>query len=684
MLERQGIVYDIEVFPNLYTITGMCLGSGNIKVWEKSERKDNLSNFIEILLRFEPYLIGYNNHNFDDYLIEFLCRPNGTKQDNKRLYDEAQKLIRGESELTKKKYGRKRHPKLICKQTYDLMEIARAGYNTPSLKSIAVNLKHRWIQDLPYSPHQEIKKDQIDEIIEYNKNDVEITRKLFWKVKDRIDMRNHLSKIYNVSLESASDSSIAKKLLNKWYLENSGCTYNELRKARTEHTTINCNDIIYDWIDFRSEKLQSFLEKLKTKTIERVASDEKRDKFDIDLEPVEYGGIKYTIALGGIHSQDKSIIRYPKENEILLDLDVASQYPNAILNNGLCPEHLDKNVFLPLLQSIVDDRLYHKKHKKESKESDTIQSGLKITVNTIYGLLNSKTYWLFDPKVTFTVTLNNQLMLLMLIERLVDNGVKVISANTDGILIDDKTSNLELIRNIYKDWEKQTGFELEETQYKSLVRRDVNNYFAKDIDGNLKTKGLFEVGGLTKGFVFPVISLALQEYFEHGASPETFIKEHNDIFDFCCSQKVGKQFENVLELVERTIYKKSPKTAKKLKNPKIYDAILEEYPQQKTLRYFVANPLEETGKKEDINWQKGYRLRKRKTVSGEYSYTDYVAGYFVEILNYKEENDTDYFNRVNYQFYIDRIWKEIEKIQPGSKPIEKTEETEEQMSLTLF
>jgi hypothetical protein len=271
----------------------------------------------------------------------------------------------------------------------------------------------------------------------------------------------------------------------------------------------------------------------------------------------------------------------------------------------------------------------------------------------------------------------------MLIEKLVDNGIQVISANTDGILIDDKLENLELIRNIYREWEKTTGFELEETQYKSLIRRDVNNYFAKDVEGNLKTKGLFETGGLTKGFVFPVISLALQAYFENGTLPETFIKNHDDIFDFCCSQKVGKQFENILELVERTIYRKSPKTVKKLKNPKIYDNILEEYPQQKTLRYFVANPLEETGKGEDINWQKGYRLRKRKVINNEYSYTDYVAGFFVELLNYKESN-TDYFDRVNYQYYIDRIWKEIEKIQPGSKPVEKTEEKPEQLDLTLF
>jgi hypothetical protein len=346
----------------------------------------------------------------------------------------------------------------------------------------------------------------------------------------------------------------------------------------------------------------------------------------------------------------------------------------AILNNNLCPQHLDCDVFLPLLKNIVDQRLYHKKRRKESKESDVIQSGLKIAINSIFGLLNSKTFWLFDPQITLTVTVNNQLMIMMLVEDLEEAGYSVISANTDGIIIDSTEDRLEDIRRIYKEWEKLTNFELEETHYNLYVRRDVNNYLSRTTDGNIKTKGCFvPQGGLIKGYKFPVVAMALQAYFLEGTNPLEYLHNHKDIYDFCASQKVGGQFINVVEEVSRTS-RTLGKTGRELKNPIHEYNVLSSLDTQKTVRYYVSNPEERMGV------SIGKRMRKRKIVDGVESYIDYVAGYFVTLFNdYFEAEDYN----IDYDFYLKEVQKEIDKIEAQPK-IETEPEPIEEVQLMLF
>jgi DNA polymerase elongation subunit (family B) len=58
---------------------------------------------------------------------------------------------------------------------------------------------------------------------------------------------------------------------------------------------------------------------------------------------------------------------------------------------------------------------------------------LKIIINSFYGNFNYPYFYAYDPKSAYTVTINGQLYLLMLVEQLEFNGYAVISANTDGV-----------------------------------------------------------------------------------------------------------------------------------------------------------------------------------------------------------------------------------------------------------
>jgi hypothetical protein len=79
----------------------------------------------------------------------------------------------------------------------------------------------------------------------------------------------------------------------------------------------------------------------------------------------------------------------------------------------------------------------------------------------------------------------------MLIERMELAGLRVISANTDGIVIRSRRDMQWIRDDIIRWWEQTTGFVTEESRYKLVASRDVNSYVAITTDGSVKLKGAF-------------------------------------------------------------------------------------------------------------------------------------------------------------------------------------------------
>lgn len=479
--------------------------------------------------------------------------------------------------------------------------------------------------------------------------------------------------------------------------------------------------------------------------------------FKLNLPTLEFYGKKYKLGLGGIHSSDKGQQSIYESNEdyILLDADVTSFYPMSLLIYEICPEHLDKEIFAKIILDSLNDRKEYKKKKKENIIYAALEYGLKISLNSIFGLFAYANFLLLDLLSTYQTTVNNQLFILQLIEELNINGIEVISANTDGVLLYFLRKRYEEVIDICKNWETNTGFSLEYAEYNLYIRADVNNYMARKTDGTIKIKGKFipsgarlfpyykydapqdgngfflPIKGILKGYkIPPVIAIALHKYYLDGISPEDFIPSHNDIFDFCSSQKVGNQFTNILEYVSRTLITNRPDklkkvlkqekikvpaqyeevftekvlksgvskiTAKRKKianakvipavyeyikvpgepyvNPQVIDTKISENIVQKTVRFYVTRPeLDEEGN------MLGYSLKKRKILEdGSYSYTDYCSQQFVNLfMNYFEPSDFEEYN-INYDFYTSSTWKIINSIEKYRNIKPEQEEKEEEI-----
>jgi hypothetical protein len=117
-------------------------------------------------------------------------------------------------------------------------------------------------------------------------------------------------------------------------------------------------------------------------------------------------------------------------------------------------------------------------------------------------------------------------------------GVKVVSANTDGIVMHCPKSHQNVMKEIAWDWQLDTGLELEETEYRSISSRDVNNYFAVKTNGKIKGKGIFAESSLAKNPDGQIVYEAVMQWVAERVAIENTINQCSDIRKFCTVRRV--------------------------------------------------------------------------------------------------------------------------------------------------
>jgi hypothetical protein len=150
--------------------------------------------------------------------------------------------------------------------------------------------------------------------------------------------------------------------------------------------------------------------------------------------------------------------------------------------------------FLIVYTGFRDRRVEAKKAKRFTEDK-----GLKIFLNGVSGKFSDFWSKMFSPNLTMQMNLTCQLSILMLVEMLECNGIKVISANTDGIVIYCAKEDEDKLNYWIKYWEDRTKFDTEDTEYKEYFARDVNAYFAVKFDGSVKVKGPYSEVGSQSG-----------------------------------------------------------------------------------------------------------------------------------------------------------------------------------------
>jgi hypothetical protein len=412
---------------------------------------------------------------------------------------------------------------------WDHIDLFDVAPGMASLKIYAGRLHSKRLQDLPIEPGDSIDADGREMLKDYCINsDTVATLDLWNKLQPQVNLRISMSDEYGIDLRSKSDAQIAEAVIKS--------RVTSLLARKIERPTIAAGTL-YKYtppffINFESQVLRDALEIVTS--ADMFVSDGGSILLPKEISNLKLtlGGSTYQMGVGGLHSTESCVAHHADEHTILVDRDVASYYPAIILGCGLYPKHLGRP-FIKVYQSLVTRRLEAKRNK------DTVTAdSLKITINGSFGKLGSKWSALYSPDLLIQVTLTGQLSLLMLIEMLENNGVSVVSANTDGVVIKCPKELKSTMDAAVFTWEQMTGFETEATLYRSLYSRDVNNYIAVKPDGTAKLKGVYAPAGLQKNPTNEICSEAAREFLKTGKPVAETINNCTDIRKFVTIRQV--------------------------------------------------------------------------------------------------------------------------------------------------
>ena len=395
-----------------------------------------------------------------------------------------------------------------------------------SLKLYGGRLGCKKLQDLPIEPDRLITPEQRKQLRLYCRNDLHTTIALYKAIENEIDLRQEMSKLYDVDLRSMSGAQVAKAVFKK-LLEDKNV---DVTTKNVKEGTVYKYDMP-EWITFKTDILKEIKQRVTDSDF--VVNAKGSVLIPRQLQKViEFNGAKYKFGIGGLHSQESKQAIIPNDDQLLFEKDVASMYPNIILGQSLYPKHLTKR-FIDVYKDLVNKRLTAKK----SGDKATSES-LKLVINSSFGLFGNQYSPLYSPDLLIQVTITGQLCLLMLIERVTLAGGDVVSANTDGINILCGKSTYQRIEHICFEWELDTGLELEENRYKGTFNESVNSYIAIT-DKGVKTKGNFALPGLMKNMVNTICIEAVIAKVTTGAAVEDTILACKDITKFLTVRSVA-------------------------------------------------------------------------------------------------------------------------------------------------
>lgn len=553
-------VLDTEIYKNYLLIGFKNTVTGKVQSAEAFDygrlpKEDR--NWLKGFMRRQR-TVGFNSNGFDSLII-YGAIDGMTTEELKRMADDI--IVGGMKSWEARDFYGISVPKNI--DHIDLMEVAPGK---ASLKIYNGRMNGKRMQDLPIEPDKILTDDEIEDIYTYWKNDLEATELLRKELSAQLALRAEMGKIYGIDLRSKSDAQLAEAVIRQ--------QIEKIKGERLQKPAINTSQSFRytapKYIRFRNPELKRIL-KMVNEWDFRISQGGKLIEPEFLKEAhIEIGDSVYRPGIGGLHSSEESRGWEAGDDHYLLDVDVESYYPRIILNLGLYPKHLGK-AFLKVYKGIVDRRLAakaaDKRLKGEIKEledriaqangpadlmkerlaelkaewhkENVANEGGKIMINGSFGKLGSAYSVLCSYDLLLMVTLTGQLSLLMLIEWLTDEGISVVSANTDGIVIRPRKDQLTLMREIVEDWEYETQFKTEETQYSALYSSSINNYFAVKLgkDGKtagVKRKGLYGVSGL-ENKINPsndICSMAVAEFLEKGTPLGDTIRACKDITKF--------------------------------------------------------------------------------------------------------------------------------------------------------
>lgn len=597
-------VYDIEVFQNIFHCSAINTETKEIHKFEISPRKNQLSELISFFKQVnlpvswndnyttncsidsDKIFCGYNNLHYDNPVINYIIEYEHVLAEKpvlvitNSIFNLSREITNSGENIEKWK----RWKYQVWFDSFDILTMLYSNKLRVGLKEIQVTMQYKNVQEFVCDWSKPLPIEDFDSMIDYNINDIESTSALLDRCKKDIDLRLAIEDEYGVKVLSKDGVNIGMKILTHKYLEKTGLTWWDIKDLRSPQAYIPLKDVILPFIKYDSPILKSVLDEMKTQVVSPGRKGYEKN--------FVFGGLRYTVGVGGIHSKNDPEIIIPAEDEMLIDIDVASLYPSMLIEYGFYPKHLGPE-FLEVYSQIRSERIEAKHNGDKIKDST-----LKLALNGLSGNLQNEHNFCYSPFAVMQIRINGQLLLLMLAEKLVELGCRIVQANTDGLFVLLKKSIYDKVNIVCREWEQLTKLTLEEDRFEAMYQYAINDYIAvkegyakkkhefRDFTATMdpktgdhikygatnakgetyrnmdeirkdyvKTKGMFITEVLLgKGLSPKIIPEAIIKYFVDGIPVEDTVKGCTDIKKFLMSEKTGKQWhvEYMNQEIQRT------------------------------------------------------------------------------------------------------------------------------------
>lgn len=654
-------VYDIEVFQNIFHCSVLNTETKEVHKFEISSRKNQLSELISFFKQVnspvswndnyttncsidsDKIFCGYNNLHYDNPVINYIIEYEHVLAEKpvlvitNSIFNLSREITNSEENIEKWK----RWKYQVWFDSFDILTMLYSNKLRVGLKEIQVTMQYKNVQEFVCDWSKPLPIEDFDSMIDYNINDIESTSALLDRCKKDIDLRLAIEDEYGVKVLSKDGVNIGMKILTHKYLEKTGLTWWDIKDLRSPQAYIPLKDVILPFIKYDSPILKSVLDEMKTQVVSPGRKGYEKN--------FVFGGLRYTVGVGGIHSKNDPEIIIPAEDEMLIDIDVASLYPSMLIEYGFYPKHLGPE-FLEVYSQIRSERIEAKHNGDKIKDST-----LKLALNGLSGNLQNEHNFCYSPFAVMQIRINGQLLLLMLAEKLVELGCRIVQANTDGLFVLLKKSIYDKVNNVCREWEQLTKLTLEEDRFEAMYQYAINDYIAvkegytdirdrflageqivqkkktgelyKSIeqiqDDYIKQKGMFITKvQLGKGLTPKIIPEAVIKYFVDGIPVEDTIKGCKDIKKFLMAEKTGKQWN--VEYMKEDI--------------------------QRTNRFYAST-------------NGGYLWKWKQVGNAEKQYQNMLAASGVTLLNKFDDKPIE-DRKINYRYYLRECYKIIEDLKP--------------------
>ena len=549
LANRPTCVFDTECLPGYWSIGFRSIEDQRQRVFEMYDGQPLDRKGIAKIVRTWR-IVGFNSMKYDIPMLLYAM----SGADTEALVDASTELIQ---------YGTP-HWKFIERMGLtvpdfldhiDLLPVSPGAPTMPSLKLLGGRLHSKKMQEMPVAQTEFITPLLRQVIRSYHGNDLVTTIDLANDLKAQLRLRALMSKEYGVDLRSKSDAQIAEAVIK--------AEIERMTGRRIYAPDVNEGTFRYQpppFILFTTDYMKGVFKTVCDALFYVDSSGVVHLPDELKKLLITIGESQYQLGIGGIHSTESQVTHRTNKEFILKDRDVTSYYPFIIQILKLFPKHIGPK-FLEVYSGIIRRRIA----AKRAGDKNTAET-LKIVLNGSFGKFGSPYSALYSPNLMIQTTVTGQLSLLMLIEQVELHGMRVVSANTDGFVTKVPRARQGDFEAIVADWEWETGFGTEETEYLALHSRDVNNYVAVKRDektGKVSAKrkgayteagpGLPGAAGQKKNPDMEISTDAAVAFLTHGTQIEETIRKCRDIRKFVVVRRVTGGAEQDGEYIGKTI-----------------------------------------------------------------------------------------------------------------------------------